>query len=157
MKTWIEFFQNRFYSLNGLPFFFFDNAMQLIWFTNNVSRFSGIFFIDFQWREIAVISPSKFSIVTFQRKLGPSYKWVPSFKKRNCLLQGKTNIPKHTMVLSLHTGHDLHSEQNWFQKQQLFIPTSQVWNRLLILILEQKKPKIVLCFCKSKLFHFSLR
>ena len=96
MKIWIEFFQNRFYSLNGLPFFFFDNAMQLIWFTNNVSRFSGIFFIDFQWREIAVISPSKFSIVTFQRKLGPSYKWVPSFKKKNCLLQGKTNIPKHT-------------------------------------------------------------
>ena len=82
VKTWIEFFQNRFYSLNGLPFFFFDNAMQLIWFTNNVSRFSGIFFIDFQWREIAVISPSKFSIVTFQRKLGPSYKWVPSFKKK---------------------------------------------------------------------------
>ena len=105
MKTWIEFFQNRFYSLNGLPFFFFDNAMQLIWFTNNVSRFSGIFFIDFQWREIAVISPSKFSIVTFQRKLGPSYKWVPSFKKKNCLLRGKTNIPKHTTVLSLHTGH----------------------------------------------------
>ena len=47
--------------------------MQLIWFTNNVSRFSGIFFIDFQWREIAVISPSKFSIVTFQRKLGPTF------------------------------------------------------------------------------------
>ena len=82
VKIRIKFFPNRFYSLNGLPFFFFDNAMQLIWFTNNVSRFSGIFFIDFQWREIAVISPSKFSIVTFQRKLGPSYKWVPSFKKK---------------------------------------------------------------------------
>ena len=121
-----DFLLNRFYSLNGLPFFFFNNAMQLIWFTSNVSGFSGIFFIDFQWREIAVISPSKFSIVTFQRKLGPSYKWVPSFKKKNCLLRGKTNIPKHTTVLSLHTGHDLHSEQNWFQKQQLFIPTSQV-------------------------------
>ena len=93
MKTWIEFFQNRFYSLNGLPFFFFDNAMQLIWFTNNVSRFSGIFFIDFQWREIAVISPSKFSIVTFQRKLGPSYKWVPSFKKKIASSEEKPIFP----------------------------------------------------------------
>ena len=93
MKTWIEFFQNRFYSLNGLPFFFFDNAMQLIWFTNNVSRFSGIFFIDFQWREIAVISPSKFSIVTFQRKLGPSYKWVPSFKKKIASSKEKPIFP----------------------------------------------------------------
>ena len=93
MKTWIEFFQNRFYSLNGLPFFFFNNAMQLIWFTSNVSGFSGIFFIDFQWREIAVISPSKFSIVTFQRKLGPSYKWVPSFKKKIASSKEKPIFP----------------------------------------------------------------